>query len=79
MDHVWRISDHLQVLLLNVTVVALAASLTLLLEVMRLLGQSGSVLVVVLLHVLALILVHQTERDMLFVDAAVLLKSFIGQ
>ena len=79
MDHVWRISDHLQVLLLNVTVVALAASLTFLLKVMRLLGQSGSVLVVVLLHVLALILVHQTERDMLFVDAAVLLKSFIGQ
>lgn len=79
LNHVRRICYRLEVLLLNIIVIGATASLTLLLEVVDFLREPSAILVVVLLHEHALILIHQAERDMLLVDAAVPLEALIGQ
>ena len=79
LNHVGRISDRLQVLLLNVIVIRATTSLSHLLKVEDFLRELSAILIVLLLHIGALILIHQAECNMLLVNAAVPLEALISE
>lgn len=66
-------------LVLNVRVERATASLTLLLEVKDFFREFGTILVIMLLHVLALVAVHQAESNVLLVDAAVPFEALVRE
>ena len=79
LDHIGRISDRLQVLSLTIRVERASASLTHLLAVEYFLRQFGAILVIMLLHILALVAIHQAESNVLLVNAAVPLEALVRE
>lgn len=79
LDHVGSIGNLLKMGLLDIGVVTTAADLALLPVVVIVLGKDSTILVIIIHHVGALVCVHQTQSNMLLIDSAVLLETFICQ
>ena len=79
LDHVRSVGDLLKMGLLDIAEVTTAADLTLLPIVMIVLGKDSAIFIIISHHVRALVCVHQTQGNMLFIDSAVLLETFICQ